>query len=173
MRIFLLLLLSVVYTASAQTTQKGPKINPEKKRFVYQSGSQITKRTYDSIYFDLSYDKGNKLVFMYTFSAKESEGVADDEYFESIIFEITPPKGASFSIKTAQFEKAKVVYNRGCFCADAGLRQLYEGAITGKKIAPDTWHVSYDLMIEPRPGRSGLAVNKKLKGTFKPGKLIQ
>ncbi len=164
-----LVLILLCVGAGAQTE---PKANPEMKRFVYQVNSQITKRTYDSIYFDLSYDKGKKMVFMYSFRAKEYEMIADDEYFESIIFEMAPPKGNSFVIKSKQFEAAKVIYNRGCFCADAGLRQIYDGTITGKKTGNNTWIVTIDIMIEPRPGRQGLAINKKLKGYFNPGKLI-
>lgn len=173
MRTILLLIAAfITLGVKAQEKNQEPKSNPEMKRFVYQANMQITKRTYDSIYFDLSYDKGKKLVFMYSYRGKEYEMVADDEYFESILFEIAPPKGNSFCIKTAQFEKAKVIYNRGCFCPEAGIRQLYEGTIRGKKSGKNTWIVTLDVMIEPRPGRQGLAVNKKLKGYFKPGKLI-
>ncbi|MBC7382984.1 MAG: hypothetical protein H7296_08310 [Bacteroidia bacterium] len=170
--IFFLTILFFIPAVNAQDTPEYKKVNPEVKRFVFQPNTIITKRIYDSIYFDLSYDKGKKWVFMYSYKAKDYEMIADDEYFESIIFEIDPPKGNTFSIKTPQFLNAKVIYNRGCFCPDAGLRQLYEGTITGRKNEKNIWVVSIDVQIEPRPGREGLAVNKKLKGNFKSAKLI-
>jgi hypothetical protein len=142
------------------------------KRFVYQTASTISKRVYDSIYFDISYDKGDKWVFKYTYRAAEMEMMADDEYAETYEFEMTPPKGNQFVITDADFEKNKVLFTRSCFCPDGGIRQLYEGTIEGKKVGRNTWLVNFDLSIVPRPGRQGLPSNKKFKGYFKPGKLI-
>ncbi len=159
--------------AQGQNKSEIKKFNPEIKRFIYQANMQINKNTYDSIYFDANYSKGKKLVFLYTYKAKEYEMLADDEYFESIVFEINPPKGNSFMITPNQFESSKVIFNRSCFCPDAGNRQLYDGIISGKKGAKNIWVVSYDIQIEPRPGREGLSTNKKLKGIFKPGNLLK
>lgn len=98
--------------------------------------------------------------------------IADDEYYETIEFEMTPPKGNSFLITSDEFEKHKVIFNRSCFCPDAGPRQLYEGTIKGKRMLGSTWLITFDLQINPRPDREGLPTPKKLKGYFKPGKLI-
>jgi hypothetical protein len=160
------------FATNTQAQQEKPKVNPEMKRFVYQANSTITKRTYDSIYFDISYNPGDKWVFKYSYKAKDVEMIADDEYFESYEFEMDPPKGNSFTIEGNDFIKNKVIFNRGCFCMDAGLRQLEEGKIIGKKVGNNTWLVTFDLMIAPKPGTKGNALPKKFKGYFKPGKLI-
>ncbi len=161
----------ISFGVQAQNNTEYQKFNPELKRFVYQKNLQINKNVYDSIYFDVTYSAGKKWVFMYSYRSKEYERIADDEYFESIIFEIDPPKGNSFSIKTGSFEKSKVVFSRSCFCPDSGIRQLYEGSINGKKIGKNNWQITYDIQVEPRPGREGFSTNKKLKGIFKPGKI--
>lgn len=152
--------------------QTKPKTNPEMKRFVYQTKSSIEKRPYDSLYFDINYVSGSNWVFKYSYKSQETEMIADDEYFESYEFEIPPPKGNSFVIESKDFDKCKVVFTRSCFCPDAGLRQLKEGTIKGKRIKGNTWLVTFDVMIIPRPGREGLPISKTLKGYFKPGKLM-
>jgi len=156
----------------AQETQPKPEVKPEMKRFVYQANTTITKRVYDSIYFDISYDAGDKWVFKYTYMAPDVVMIADDEYYETYEFEMTPPKGKSFVITGDDIEKHKLIFNRGCFCPDGGIRQLYEGTITGKKVRKNTWLLTFDIMLEPRPGREGNAIPKKFKGYFKPGKLV-
>ncbi|OYU94941.1 MAG: hypothetical protein CFE21_14785 [Bacteroidetes bacterium B1(2017)] len=167
---YLLLLLSL--SANAQSQDVKPKVNPEIKRFVYQNNTTITKRTYDSIYFDIAYDKGANWVFKYSYRAQETDLIADDEYAETYEFEMAPPKGNSFTITSKDFEKNKVIFNRSCFCPDGGIRQLHEGTITGKKVGKNTWLVTFDITIEPRTGRSTVSTNKKFKGYFKPGNLI-
>jgi hypothetical protein len=156
-------------TVSGQTQ---PKVNPEFKRFVYQKNTSIEKRTYDSIYFDISYPSSNNWVFKYTYKSSENEMIADDEYMESYEFEIPMPKGKNFVIKAKDFEKHKVIFNRSCFCPDAGLRQLYEGEIRGQLVGKNTWLVQFDVMILPRPGRQGEPIKKTFKGYFKPGALL-
>jgi hypothetical protein len=171
-KIICLIAVLAAFSHLALAQQEKPKVNPEMKRFVYQTNSTITKRVYDSIYFDISYDKGDKWVFKYTFMAKDLVMVADDEYFESYEFEMDPPKGKNFTINGDDFIQNKVIFNRGCFCQDGGLRQLEEGKITGKKTGKNTWLVTFDLMINPKPGVKAAATFKKFKGYFKPGNLI-
>ncbi|MCG9881738.1 MAG: hypothetical protein MH472_14165 [Bacteroidia bacterium] len=152
--------------------QEKPKQNPEIKRFVYQANTQITKRVYDSIYFDVNYDAGSKWVFKFSHQFAEYEMISDDEYFESFEFEMDPPKGNSFVIKQGDFEKHKVIYNRSCFCPDAGPRALSKGTIKGKRIRKNTWLVEFDGEIVARPGKDFAPYPRKWKGYFKPNKLI-
>jgi hypothetical protein len=167
--IFSILFILLSFIAQAQ---EKPQQNPEIKRFVYQDNSSISKQIYDSIYFDIAYDKGNKWVFKFSHQFAESPMVSDDEYFESYEFEIDPPKGNRFTIKEGDFEKHKVIYNRSCFCPDAGPRQLTDGTITGKRIRGNTWLVTFDGYIHPRPGKDFAPYTKKWKGFFKPNKLV-
>jgi hypothetical protein len=167
-------LFSILFCLAIVTTQAQdkPKKNPEIKRFVFQANTQITKRVYDSIYFDIDYSKGNKWVFKFSHQFAEYPMISDDEYFESYEFEIDPPKGNRFTIKDGDFEKHQVIYNRSCFCPDAGLRNLVDGTITGKRIRGNTWLVTFDGYIHPRPGKDFPPYAKKWKGYFKPNKLV-
>lgn len=164
-------ILFILLSFIAQSQEK-PKQNAEIKRFVYQDNSSISKQIYDSIYFDIGYDKGNKWVFKFSHQFAEYPMVSDDEYFESYEFEIDPPMGNRFTIKDGDFEKHKVIYNRSCFCPDAGPRQLVDGTITGKRIKGNTWLVTFDGFVHPRPGKDFAAYAKKWKGFFKPNKLV-
>jgi hypothetical protein len=170
MKIILSCLLSLF--AFVAIAQEKPKVTPAMKRFVYQAQSSIDKKIYDSIYIEVSYAKGNKWVFKFSFKGEDNEMMADDEFFESYEFEIAPPKGNSFVINEEDFLASKVIYNRSCFCADSGPRQLHTGRITGKKVSKNTWLVSFDGYINPRPGRNDNPYPKQWKGYFKPGKLV-
>jgi len=105
--------LSLLYIVLAffVSAQEKPKNNPAIKRFVYQSNSQISKRVYDSIYFDVTYTKGKKWVFHFSQQSEENPMVSDDEYQESYTFEIDPPKGNRFTIADGEFVKHQVVYS--------------------------------------------------------------
>lgn len=167
----LILALMLLPSLLLQAQQPEPKANPAKRKYVYQKKTSLVKHTYDSIYFDVQYEAGKNMVFKYMYRAQEQPMIADDEYFESLEFEIAPPKFNTFIIRSDDFEKHKVIFNRSCFCPDAGPRQLHSGTISGKRNPGGTWTISMNVMIEPRPGKDGLPTNKKLVGLFKPGKL--
>jgi len=166
--------LSLLYIVLAffVSAQEKPKNNAAIKRFVYQSNSQISKRVYDSIYFDVTYTKGKKWVFHFSQQSEENPMVSDDEYQESYTFEIDPPKGNRFTIADGEFVKHQVVYSRSCFCPDAGPRQLYEGQIKGRRIRGNTWLVQFEGSIHPRPGKDFAPYTKTWKGYFKPNTIV-
>ena len=154
------------------SAQEAPAKNKAIKRFVYQKNSRIVKRVYDSVYFDFSYEAGNKWVFKFSHQLEESPLVSDDEYTETFEFEIDPPKGNRFRIAEGDFEKHQVIFNRSCFCPDGGPRQLYEGTITGKRVRGNTWLISFEGMIQARPGKDFAPYEKKWKAYFKPNQSI-
>ena len=87
---FLLLFLAI--TAMAQ------KINPEKKAFSFATNKTIMFDTTSGNLFPEIKD-GNMLVFTYDRQAAEDPQMSDDEFHESIIFEVNPT-WRNFTFKT-------------------------------------------------------------------------
>lgn len=146
--------------------------NPEFKRFVFEPNQQIVLKPYDSLYFDIAYDSGAYWVFKFDYKAKEIIAIADDEFSESILFQIKPVSSNQFQLNEADFAGAKVIYSRSCFCKDSGPRLVQTGTITGKRLRKNRWLVTVEIEVEPRPGAKADVFTKKFKGYFNLGKLI-
>jgi hypothetical protein len=173
MRLILLLIsLGLSFAVSAQIEKDPLKRNPEFKRFVYETNQQIKLRYYDSLYFDIGYEQGNNWVFKFDFSASESPAIADDEFSEQVLLEMPAPKGNRFTINQSDLKNLKVIYGRSCFCKDSGPRLVQDATITGKKVGKNRWLLSFEIVVEPRPGVNAEAFTKTFKGYYNPGKLI-
>jgi len=170
--LFLSILLTTAFTCFSQKREQPMPVNPEFKRFVFEPNQQIVLKPYDSLYFDIAYESGDYWVFKFDFRAKDVIAIADDEFAESIQFQIKPISGNQFVLNEADFAKAKVIYSRSCFCRDSGPRLVQTGTITGKKVGRNKWLLVIELDIEPRPGGKSDVFTKKIKGYFNPGKLI-
>lgn len=58
---------------------------------------------------------GENLVFEYVFSAADDEAITDDEYSETIRFEI-PANLQEFSYQNEELTETKVTLTKSCFC---------------------------------------------------------
>jgi hypothetical protein len=173
MRIFFLIIFfGISLTGFSQKKEQPMPVNPAFKRFIFEPNQQIVLKPYDSLYFDIAYESGDYWVFKFDFKAQDVIAIADDEFSESIQFQIKPLKGNQFVLNEADFVAAKVIYSRSCFCRDSGPRLVQTGTITGKKLGRNKWLINIELEIEPRPGGKSDVFTKKIKGYFNPGKLI-
>lgn len=134
---FLLLFLAI--TAMAQ------KINPEKKAFSFATNKTIMFDTTSGNLFPEIKD-GNMLVFTYDRQAAEDPQMSDDEFHESIIFEVNPT-WRNFTFKT-KLPISKATYNMGCFCAERGYYAPHTGTIKGRKLADGCYWIEADLHIK-------------------------
>lgn len=103
-------------------------------------------------YFEGSYMKsstivnGTNLVFTYTFEADDAENIADDEYAETIRFEINPSL-TEFSYTDNELDSIRAVYSESCFCDfyNELKNTAPQGTISGKKISATQWDISIDV----------------------------
>ena len=170
--IFLFSFLLFAYLGKSQTTREEMPSNPEFKRFVFQANQQIVLKPYDSLYFDIDFSAGENWVFKFDYKAKDVVAIADDEFSEMVIFQMKPIRGNSFKLSEEDFEKAKVIYNRSCFCKDSGPRLIESGTISGRRVGKNKWLITFELQINPRPGVKAEVFTKKFKGYFNPGALV-
>lgn len=171
-KILLLGMFCFAFLGKVQSQTAEMPSNPEFKRFVFQANQQIVLKPYDSLYFDIEFVPGDNWVFKFDYKAKDVVAIADDEFSEMVIFQMKPVKGNSFKLSEAEFETAKVIYSRSCFCKDSGPRIIETGSISGKRIGKNKWLVTFELQINPRPGVKAEVFTKKFKGYFNPGALI-
>lgn len=170
--LFLSILLIIAFPSFSQKSVQPMPVKPAFKRFVFEPNQQIVLKPYDSLYFDIAYERGDFWVFKFDFRAKDVIAIADDEFSESIEFQIKPILGNQFVLNEADFANAKVIYARSCYCADSGPRLVQTGTITGKKVGRNKWLLVIELDIEPRPGGKSDGYTKKIRGYFNLGKLI-
>ena len=90
--------------------------------------------------------EGEKLVFMYGFTKDDDPNIADDEYGETVFFEVDPDV-EEFHIDSNNLDQYMVTFGRFCYCIDGGYHHVDEGCIHGEKISEDKWKVSFSLRI--------------------------
>lgn len=166
-------LLAFVSTVQVVLAQENPQaemeFNPEVKSYIFSKNSSVKLGPWDNGYLPFSFEKGKNWVFRYYFKSKEFKMVADDEYSETLAFQIPAQKGKSFQIK-GDLRKYKVVYSPSCFCRDAGARDVKSGFIKGKKVGKDKWEIELILMVPQRDGK-GAPTEKRFKGIYTLGSL--
>ncbi len=105
--------------------------------------------------------KGEKLVFKYSFSDEGNLNIADDEYYESILFQV--PKGVNeFVFKNKDLVEALVYFDSRCFCPSKDSLVISKGEITGKKVNEKEWEINIDveLLVDD------VLIEKKVQGNF-------
>ena len=92
-------------------------------------------------------EQGQNLVFEYRFDAYDNVQIADDEYSETIRFEID--KGLTeFSFSNDDLAQIKPAFTKYCFCyfgMEAAKNVDPTGTISGKKIADNKWDIHIDV----------------------------
>lgn len=88
-------------------------------------------------------ESGNNLVFEYKYEDYDDKDVADDEYVETIMFEIDPTL-EKFAYLDDDLAIIKPVYSKYCFCSFPNSEEKNVppvGRITGRKISDKEWYI--------------------------------
>lgn len=93
--------------------------------------------------------EGNKLVFEYEFTADDEPMIADDEYSETIRFEVEK-NTEQFTLKEANLTTSKATLTKYCFCyfpiqPEKDVQPT--GEITGTKISENQWEISVAVLF--------------------------
>ena len=95
-------------------------------------------------YVSFEVKSGENLVFRFRFHKNDNPIIMDDEYEETILFEVRP-SGNTFLITRDDLNKDGAIFGRMCFCPDGGYHRIGEGCIYGCKINSRTWNISLNL----------------------------
>lgn len=161
-------LLSALSTLQAQQVPDKP--NPAKTETVIYKNASLTIRQgedNDSINIYPKIDAGNIWVVQYSYQAPEYPQMTDDEYYESLMFQIAPPKGKRFVLKDVDLVKANTVFQKSCFCADRGYFKISKGTITGTRINSTTWKITATYTVPSKNGLSMGSLNKSFSSRFR------
>ena len=92
-------------------------------------------------------ESGENLVFEYRFDAYDNEQIADDEYAETIRFEIDS-KLDKFYYSDEQLLNIKAVFTPYCFCyfpLTESKNVDPTGTISGEKISSNEWKININI----------------------------
>jgi len=117
--------------------------NDSRKEYSFTENSQITLDDNKPNPFT-KIESGENLVFNYYFQKEDNENIADDEYSESIIFEIDPEL-EHFSYTDNELLSINAYFNKSCFCLINGSIPIIKGTIKGDKVDDLTWEVQINV----------------------------
>ncbi len=117
--------------------------NDSRKEYSFTENSQITLDDNEPNPFT-KIESGENLVFEYYFQKEDNEDIADDEYSESIIFEINPDL-EDFSYTDNELSSINTYFDKSCFCLIEGSIPIAKGTIQGNKIDNHTWEIQINV----------------------------
>ena len=109
-------------------------------------------------------EPGTNTVFRYYFQAADEEDIADDEYAESIYFEVNGSL-ESFSYTDVELRELNLFIRRACFCASTDLVFPETGTVTGTKSSNGNWDLSISISFEW--DENSQTASRNINGTFR------
>lgn len=94
-------------------------------------------------------ETGNNIVFEHKFVADDEEGIADDEYYEIIRFEIDANL-TEFSYANKALTNINPVLSKYCYCyfpTSPEKSVAPTGSVTGKKQSNNKWEINLNLVF--------------------------
>ena len=124
------------------------EIDGDKYAYSYTNKSDLIISTSEDSYMKFgTVASGENLVFEYRFNAEDDAQIADDEYGETIRFEIDEDLN-EFSYSNTELATMKLVFSRDCFCyfpMDVSKNVEPTGSISGQKISDKQWNIKIDV----------------------------
>jgi hypothetical protein len=116
--------------------------------YTYFDKSELTITSGQDSYMKYgSIESGENLVFEYRFVANDDKEIADDEYSETVRFEIDS-KLDKFSYSDDELLNIKAVFTKNCYC-DFSLTESKivnpKGTISGEKISNNEWEIKINI----------------------------
>jgi hypothetical protein len=112
------------------------------KIHIYSENNKIT---------NAATEPGNNLVFEYSYKYPDNPNIEDDEYSETIKFEIKSDLD-SFLISNENLPACNAVFGKFCFCAEWGYHQITGGCIKGLKINENEWQIDINVIADTKYG---------------------
>jgi len=116
--------------------------------YTFTENSELIITTIEESYMRFgSVEEGQNLVFKYRFKAHDEVQIADDEYAETIQFEIDPQL-ENFNYLNQELMNSNLVFAKHCFCFfpfDELKNVDPIGIISGKKISNKEWNISINV----------------------------
>ena len=146
--IFLFLIIGALSSCTLENDNDDDMSQRNEESFIYQYhlNSQIKEEINDSGHSNATIVSGDKIVFEYQFVFGDLVYIADDEFTESILFEVDPDLN-EFRIETEELNNSNAIYGLFCYCMYYGYYDISSGVIEGVKLEDGNWEVSMDVTI--------------------------
>ena len=122
--------------------------NQDLYTYIYFDKSKLTINSSEDSYMKYGIiEYGENLVFEYRFDAYHQEHIADDEYSETIRFEIDS-KLDKFSYSDDELLNIKAIFTPYCFCyfpLNESKNVDPKGTISGEKISNNEWEIKINI----------------------------
>ncbi|MBC5837911.1 hypothetical protein [Flavobacterium muglaense] len=146
---YILLFLSfILFSCSSDSTENSGEKEAGTYSYSFFANKKLVLSTYDSSYIQYGLvETGTNLVFEYRYDAVDKPEIADDEYGETIKFEINPTL-SSFSYSGTELSQINLVFTKYCYCffPKTSLKEkVPTGTLTGKKLSTTNWEITADL----------------------------
>jgi hypothetical protein len=140
---YLLLIITLILISCKDDNSSGDEYN-----YTYTEKSDLIISTLEDSYMKFgAIEEGENLVFEYRFYAEDEELIADDEYGETIRFEIDSEL-TEFTYSNTELSNIDLVFTKHCYCyfpIDESKDVKPKGIINGEKISENNWKIKIDL----------------------------
>jgi hypothetical protein len=99
--------------------------------------------------------QGNKTVFRIINSTEGDTGIADDEFTNTLIFELDEAQN-SFSVENDELGLLKVHYRQYCFCSETEFKAVMAGCLQGEKQSDNSWIIQGNLLVVYSKGNANV-----------------
>ncbi len=140
-------------------------INDSYKLYSFSENSKITLDDNEPNPFT-KIESGENLVFKYYFQKEDNENISDDEYSESIIFEIDADLD-HFSYTDEELSSINAYFNKSCFCPIDGSISIVKGTIQGTKIDNLTWEIKINITFTDSNKKITKVINASFLNTIR------
>lgn len=142
-KITLLLILIITFSSCNEKVS-----NLDTYTYSFTEKSKLTISNVEGTYMNFgSIEEGENLVFEYRFEAYDEVQIADDEYAETIRFEIESQL-ENFNFTNAELLSTNLVFTKHCFCYFPfdELKNIEPiGVISGEKISNNEWNITINV----------------------------
>ncbi len=158
LKIGFVVLLTSFLVASCEQEDTNQELNLEKiavdylyyegdATFSYYLNSELVPIESSTYMKESEIASGDYTVFEYQFTHDDDPLIADDEYTETISFQI-PSDITSFSYNTSQLEALDLVLTKYCYCLFDDREYIAPtGTIKGTKVGTNLWYIEMDVVF--------------------------
>jgi len=145
---YILILLSLILISCSDGDDNKSEKIVAKYAYSYFENKKIVLSSSDNSYLKYGLiEAGGNLVFEYRYTAEDNPAIADDEYAETILFEIQP-NIQNFSYTDSELSSINIVFTKYCFCYFPKSNEKDKdptGTISGKKLSNNQWEITMDI----------------------------
>ena len=127
---------------------------PDQYTYEFYPSSKIDTASTSDMRLFFQIKPGNDLVFNYTHEGPACKNIADEEYFDKLVFQV-PAASNSFLYENSQLTDAMCLFIKIAFWTN-GAYKVNSGFVKGTKISATKWEIEINVDVGGSIGRINL-----------------